>query len=29
MRFDDEHRDRLAVPLLLRVLNIAESTYHR
>ncbi|MEV6596842.1 hypothetical protein AB0M36_08275 [Actinoplanes sp. NPDC051346] len=25
MRFIDEHRDRFAVALLLRVLNIAES----
>src|SRR3982751_4025086 len=27
MRFIDEHRDRFAVALLLRVLDIAESTY--
>jgi hypothetical protein len=29
MRFIDEHRDRFAVALLLRVLNIAESTYYQ
>ena len=29
MRFVDEHRDRFAVALLLRVLNIAESTYYQ
>ena len=29
MRFIDEHRDRYAVALLLRVLNIAESTYYQ
>ncbi|GIE34831.1 hypothetical protein Ait01nite_078760 [Actinoplanes italicus] len=29
MRFVDEHRDRSAVGLLLRVLNIAESIYHQ
>jgi hypothetical protein len=28
MRFIDEHRDRFAVALLLRVLNIAESTLY-
>src|SRR3982751_665886 len=28
MRFIDEHRGRFAVALLLRVLNIAESTYY-
>ncbi|MCO8271315.1 IS3 family transposase [Actinoplanes sp. TRM 88003] len=28
MTFIDEHRDRFAVALLLRVLNIAESTYY-
>jgi transposase InsO family protein len=28
MRFIDEHRDRYAVALLLRVLNIKESTYY-
>jgi putative transposase len=28
MRFIDEHRDRFAVALLLRVLNIAESTHY-
>src|SRR3954449_4217799 len=29
MRFIDEHSDRFAVALLLRVLNIAESTYYQ
>lgn len=29
MRFIDEHRDRFAVALLLRVLNIAASTYYQ
>jgi hypothetical protein len=29
MRFIDEHRDRFAVALLLRVLNVAESTYYQ
>ena len=29
MRFIDEHRDRFAVALVLRVLNIAESTYYQ
>jgi len=29
MSFVDEHRDRFAVALLLRVLNIAESTYYQ
>ena len=29
MRFIDEHRDRFAVALLLRVLGIAESTYYQ
>ncbi len=29
MRFIDEHRDRFAVALLLRVLDIAESTYYQ
>ena len=29
MRFIDEHRDLFAVALLLRVLNIAESTYYQ
>ena len=29
MRFIDKHRDRFAVALLLRVLNIAESTYYQ
>lgn len=29
MRFVDEHRDRFAVALLLRVLDIGESTYYR
>lgn len=29
MRFIDEHRDQFAVALLLRVLNIAESTYYQ
>ena len=29
MTFIDEHRDRFAVALLLRVLNIAESTYYQ
>ena len=29
MRFIDEHRDRFAVALLLRVLKIAESTYYQ
>jgi putative transposase len=29
MRFVDEHRDRFAVALLLRVLDIAESTYYQ
>jgi len=29
MRFIDEHRDRFAVALLLRILNIAESTYYQ
>ena len=29
MRFIDEHRDRFAVALLLRVLTIAESTYYQ
>ncbi len=29
MRFVDEHRDRFAVALLLRVLQIAESTYYQ
>lgn len=28
MRFVDEHRDRFAVALLLRVLDIEESTYY-
>ena len=28
MRFIDEHRDRFAVALLLRVLGIEESTYY-
>ncbi|GAB1641413.1 IS3 family transposase [Krasilnikovia sp. MM14-A1259] len=29
MRFIDQHRDRYAVALLLRVLNIGESTYYQ